>query len=285
MRWYRRTAQAKTDRAKLIRSIIAEREDDEPGKIASSGRALRGIVLEMVNPTCGAELKSVEDELKQPFFKMGMGEVPAKLAARRLKALRKQLPPSSRGGARELLRQLIDKFPPELAGEAKVYEREMLDADVCKMPYKWSFRQLSSILAALVATGPAAEVNATERGYGGGNGQLFTASFKGCLHCGFDNHSTYDCTAPLCDYCGLQFCFGARKKGKARECLVKKLVGGGKITDSDVGFNGRPLPQKLIDQLNDKATKMKAKETNTTEVQTEKNVIGDYDDVAEGDSD
>ena len=134
------------------------------------------------------------------------------------------------------------------------------------------------------------EANASERGNGyerGGGGQLFTSSFPGCLHCGYDNHKTFDCTAALCDYCGLKFCFGSRKRGsgKARDCLVKKVVGGGKVTDADVGFNGRPLPQKLIDQINDRATKMKAKETNTTEVQTEKNVIGDYDDVAEGDSD
>ena len=72
---------------------------------ASSGRALINIILETIQPTCGAELNSLEEELTKPFFKMGMGETAAKLAARRLKALRAQLPASSRGGQRELLRQ------------------------------------------------------------------------------------------------------------------------------------------------------------------------------------
>ena len=97
-----------------------------------------------------------------------------------------------------------------------------------------------------------------------------------------------ECTAPVCEYCGLRFCFGVRKKGtgKARECLVKKVVGGGKVTDDDVGFNGRPLPQKLVDQINDKAGKLtKAKEANSIEVQTDKNIIDDFDEVAGGDSD
>ena len=107
--------------------------------------------METITPTCGAELKSLENELKKPFFHMGMDEVAAKLSARRLKALRQQLPASARGGKRELMRQLIEKFPAELGAEAKIYEREMLDAEVCHLPYKWSFKQLASILATLVA--------------------------------------------------------------------------------------------------------------------------------------
>ena len=93
---------------------------------------------------------------------------------------------------------------------------------------------------------------------------------------------------PPCGFCGFRFCFGIRKKGaaSARECLVKKVVNGGKITDEDVGYNGRPLPTALVDQLNDKATKLKAaKESNTTEVQTEPNVTAYDDEVCEGESD
>ena len=280
--------QGKTERAKLVRNTIAEREEDEPGKVASSGRAIRAIILEMTSPTCGAELKSLENELKKPFFRMGMGEIAAKLAARRMKALRQQLPASARGGKRELLRQLIEKFPAELAAEAKKYENDMLNAEVCDKPYEWSFRQLSAILAALVAE-PTAEANAVESGRrnGGGNDKyLFTPDFKGCLHCGFDGHSTRECKVPPCGYCGFRFCFGIRKKGNARECLVKKVVSGGEINDKDVGFNGRPLPPALVEQLNDKAQKMKAaKETNSAEAQTEPNVTYPDDEVCEGESD
>ena len=44
---------------------------------------------------------------------------------------------------------------------------------------------------------------------------------------------------------------------------------------------------RLVEQLNDKAAKLKTGggETNTTEVQTERNVLDDYDEVAGGESD
>ena len=149
----------------------------------------------------------------------------------------------------------------------------MLDSEVCGQPYKWSYNQLSSILAAHVASGVGHEVNTADRRAGGGGDRLlFTAAFKGCLCCGLDNHLANECTAPPCGFCGLRFCFGARKKGTARECLVKKIVGGGKVTDTDIGFNGRPLPAVLLDRINKKATEMKPKEANAVEVQTEPNV-------------
>ena len=124
-------------------------------------------------------------------------------------------------------------------------------------------------------------------GGGGGDKALFTTDFGGCLHCGFDGHKARECTVPPCGYCGFRFCFGIRKKGSARDCLVKKVVDGGKITDKDIGFNGRPLPPALVDQLNDKAGKLKAaKETNAAEVQTEPAVTPYLDEeVCEGDSD
>ena len=281
--------QGSSQRVKLVRNTIAERECDMPGKITSSGRALLAIILEIIRPMCGAELKSLEQELEKSFFSVGMGEVAAKLAARRLKALRAQLPASSRGGKRELLRQLISKFPAELAAEAKKYENDMLDDECCGRPYKWSYAQLSSILATLLASGKTAEANAADtprRGGGGGDKLLFTADFRGCLHCGLDGHTARECTVPPCNFCGFRFCFGVRKKGNERGCLVKKVVDGGKITDKDVGYNGRPLPAALIDQLNDKASKLKAtKETHTAEAQTEANVVSYDDEVCGGESD
>ena len=66
------TIQASTPRAKLIRAIIAEREEDAPGTIASSGRAVRAIILESTSPTYGSELNTLESDLKKPFFTMGM---------------------------------------------------------------------------------------------------------------------------------------------------------------------------------------------------------------------
>ena len=113
------TIQASTPRAKLIRAIIAEREEDAPGTIASSGRAVRAIILESTSPTYGSELNTLESDLKKPFFTMGMTDVSVRLSGARLKALRKQLPASARGGNRELLKHLIEKFPTELADEAK----------------------------------------------------------------------------------------------------------------------------------------------------------------------
>ena len=279
--------QADTPHGKLVRSTIAEREEDNPGTIASSGRAILKIILETIRPTCGSELEVLEAELKKPFFRMGMADVNVKLSARRLKALRAQLPVTARGGKRELLRDLLSKFPPELEKKAKKYAREMCEAEVCGQPYKWTYGQLASILATLIATGPAAEANAADYprgGVGGADRALFTAAFKGCLHCGLDNHETRDCKVQPCGFCNLRFCFGIRKKGKARSCLVKRLIEGGKITDADIGFNGKPLPPHLIEQINERVVKIKAKtnETNTAGVQTEKNAQDDDDDDDDG---
>ena len=287
------TLQADTPAVKLRRSIIASREAATPGKITGSGRALRGIVLEIISPTCGAELESLEEDLEKPFFNIGMNDTSVRLAAHRLAALRAQLPPTARGGERELLRALLKKFPPELAKKALKYKAEMCKAEVCKKNYEWNYEELTALLASHIASvRPKAESFSTDVARGGGDSALFTTKFKGCLHCGLDGHGTRECTEPPCGYCGLRFCFGVRKKGAARSCLVKRLVGGGKINDSDVGFNGRPLPPQLIEQMQDKAAKLKkaaaGSESNTTEVQTEPNVLGDYDEElleAEGDSD
>ena len=284
--------QADTSRVKLLRATVASREKAAPGTVTSSGRAIRGIILELISPMCGSELEHLELELEKAFFTMGMGEVAIKLAAKRYEALRAQLPPSARGGERELLRGLLAKFPEQLADDAKQLKKDMRKAEVTKKDYDWNYEQLTSMLASLVAEArPAAEANTTDIGRGGGGGEndrlLFTSGFKGCLHCGFTNHATRECTVPPCGYCGLRFCFANRKKGPpaARECLVKKVVNGGEVTDSDVGLNGRPLPPPLVKQINEKAQKLKAKanESNTTETQTEKNVIDSDDCVGESD--
>ena len=174
---------------------------------------------------------------------------------------------------------------------AKKYKAEMCRAEVTKKPYDWTFEELAAILSSDIANVELpAEANAADvRGGGGGGNALFTMKFNGCLHCGIEGHTTRECAEPPCEYCGFRFCFGVRKKGPAavRSCLVKKIVQGGKITDADVGYNGRPMPARLIEQMNDKAAKLKADkgETNTTEVQTEPNVTPWVDEYAEGDSD
>ena len=286
--------QADTQRAKLVRSTVAEREADAPGTVASSGRAVRGIILELISPTCGSELQSLEDELAKPFFTIGMNEVAVKLAARRLKALREQLPASSRGGKRELLRALIEKFPAELSALAKKYKASMCEAEVCKLSYKWTYGQLSSILASHITSSVFAEANATDvdpRRHGGGSdASIGTAAFKGCLNCGLDNHTTWKCSARECDYCGLRFCFGVRKRGPRPGCLVKKIVTGGSISDADiVGLDGKPLKESLVARIKEKAADMlkaKSSEVNAAGVQTEPNVtpyMGENDYAEESD--
>ena len=110
----------------------------------------------------------------------------------------------------------------------------MCKAEVLKKAYEWSYEELTSLLASHIsAARPTAEANMTDVPRGGGDGRLFTSSFRGCLHCGLDGHGTRECTEPPCRYCGLRFCWGARKKGSAaaRSCLVKRIVEGGSITD------------------------------------------------------
>ena len=297
---YLAVLQGSAPEVELRRSTIASREAAAPGTVTGSGRALRSIILEIINPMYGAELESLEEELKKPFFTVGMDDTKVRLAAHRFEALRAQLPASARGGEREKLRALLEKFPQELASKAKKYKESMCKAEVTKKPYKWTYNELTSLLASHIANvRQSTEVNATdfERRGGGGDGVLFTTKFRGCLHCGLDGHGTRECTEPPCKYCGLRFCWGARKKGSAaaRSCLVKRIVEGGSITDSDLGYNGRPMPSQLIEQMKDKAAKMRAArgggggEANSAETQTEKNVVA-YDldeelEVASGDSD
>ena len=280
------TLQGHTKPVRLRRSIIARRESKNPGTVTSSGRAIRAIILEIVTPTCGSELETLEAALKQDFFSMGMSDIDISLNAHRMEALRAQLPASARGGERELLRMLIDKFPPELSAKATDYKSEMCKAEVRKKPYEWTYEELTAILASHITSSPVAEANNTEYPRGGGGGAFGTPEFKGCLNCGFDNHTTRKCTAPPCGYCGLRFCFGARKRGTVRGCLVKRVVEGGKIGDADLGLNGRPLPASVIEKLNEKAAALKAKsaEVNAAGVQTDpplKNVIDDDDSGAE----
>ena len=283
--------QGNTKAVRLRRATIARREKQNPGKITSSGRAIRRIIMEIVNPTYGSELEGLERALDKPFFTMTMSDTDIQLASYRLQALRAQLPPSARGGERELLRALIAKFPPELASKAAEYKTDMCKDEVRKRPYEWTYEELTAILSSHITSSSTAEVNNTEfprgggGGGGGGGGAFGTVDFKGCLNCGFDNHPTRKCTAPPCTYCGLRFCFGARKRGNVRSCLVKKIVEGGKVEDTDLGLNGQPLPPTVIAKLNEKATALKAKsaEVNATGVQTDspKNVIDDDDSGAE----
>ena len=266
--------QGNTKAVKLRRAIIAKREKNNPGTITSSGRAIRNIILEIISPTCGSELEKLEEAIEKPFFSMGQSDTDIKMSAHRLEALRAQLPPSARGGERELLRALIKKFPPELAAKAREYKSDMCKAEVQKKPYEWTYDELTAILSSHITSSSTAELNNTEfpRGGGGGGGGAFgTVEFKGCLNCGFDNHSTRKCTAPPCAYCGLRYCFGARKRGNVRSCLVKKIVEGGKIEDTDIGLNGQPLPATVITKLNEKAAALKAKsaEVNAAGVQTD----------------
>ena len=123
-------------------------------------------------------------------------------------------------------------------------------------------------------------------GGGGGGGAIGTPSFGGCLNCGLDGHVARKCNSTPCPYCGLRFCFGARKRGPLLGCLVKKIVGGGCIEPSDVGLNGKPIADSLATKIKEKAAELaaaKAKEANTAS-QTEANVIDD-DLIAGGESD
>ena len=277
--------QAKTKRVKLMRATIASREKRSPGKVTSSGRALRAIVLEIINPTCGSELENLENELEKTFFDMRMDDVSVKLAANRLEQLRAQLPPTARGGQREMLCALIKKFPAALAEDAKRYKKQMCEAEVCKRPYKWSYEQLTALLSSHITAGSSVltEVNTYERGGGDGIG---TMGFTGCLSCGLENHMSKKCHSPPCDYCGMRICFGARKRGPVVGCLVKKIVGGGQVGKNDVGLNGKPLFGHLLDKIKERAEEMKAKkgEKGETEVnaasQTDKTV--DDDDADDG---
>ena len=266
--------QGDTPEVKLVRKRIAARESSAPGCITGSGRALRAIILETITPTSGPELQELEDELEKPFFKMKMNNTAVKLAAHRLEALRAQLPPSARGGRRELLRALISKFPPELAAEAKKYKAKMAKNEIRKKPYSWTYAELTSILAADIAAASSvpAEANTADTPSSGGLcGPVGTVDFTGCLNCGLTNHTTKKCTTAPCTYCGLRFCYGIRHQGK-KYCLVKKIVDGGAIEDSDVGLNGRPLAGHLQGWIKERAEKIKkeksAKEANSTETQT-----------------
>ena len=82
----------------------------------------------------------------------------------------------------------------------------------------------------------------------------------------------------------MRFCYGIRQKGR-KYCLVKKILDGGAIDDSDVGLNGRPLAGHLQAQIKERAEKLKAEkqEANSTETQTEKNVIDDDESCGESD--
>ena len=292
------TLQGTTPRVKLMRANIASREKKSPGTVTGSGRALRAIILEVISPTCGSELERLEEDLERPFFTMGMDDTTVKLAAHRLEALRAQLPPSARGGIREQLRALLGKFPEELKKKAKKYKAEMCKAEVCQKPYEWSYSELVALLSShITSSASEAEANAADLpqgggGGGGGGGSIGTASFEGCLSCGLDGHPARRCRATPCEYCGLRFCFGIRKRGPKKGCLVKKLVEGGAIGPSDTGLNGRPITESpsLVARLKEKAEELKAvkpNESNTASVQTEKNVYTpeDDDDVCGGESD
>ena len=274
-------ANEKNADAALVRATIADREAEQPGTVARSGRAVWSIINEVITPTHGSELDDLEKRLEKPVFSMQQSAVAVKLAAGRFKTLRGQLPEGSRGGERELLKAFLKKFPPELTVHAARFRRKMNECEVRKKPYSWSYEELTAILASLIADGTDREANSTDvqPPGGGGGGAIGTFAFKGCLNCGLDNHHSRKCTTTPCAYCGLRFCFGARKRGPKPGCLVKKLIEGGSVGKSDVGLNNRPLGSHLIAQLKEKAEALKAeKETNTAGVQTVATPDDDDDD-------
>ena len=156
-------ADEKNADAALVRTKIADRESEKPGTVASSGRAIWGIINEVITPAHGSELGDLEKKLKKSFFSMRQSAINVKLAAGRLKTLRAQLPEGSRGGERELLKALLKKFPPELAEDAKRFRRKMNESEVRKKPYPWSYSELTAILASLIDDGPdECEANAAD---------------------------------------------------------------------------------------------------------------------------
>ena len=259
--------------AAFVRTKIADRETASPGTVASSGRVIWRIIDEVIKPKHGSELKNLESELKKAFFSMQQTPLKVKLAAARLKTLRAQLPEGSRGGERKLLKALLKKFPAELADDAERFKRKMNECEVRLMPYEWTYEQLTAILASLIGDASSiAEANAadTPRNRGGAIG---TAEFEGCLNCGMTNHTTKRCMTQPCGFCGMRFCFGIRKRGPTPGCLVKKIIDGGELKDSDIiGLNGKPLNTYLVGQIKEKADALKSKrkgnETHTASVQT-----------------
>ena len=99
-----------------------------------------------------------------------------------------------------------------------------------------------------------------------------------------DNHQARYCKSPPCDYCGLRYCFGARKHGPQPGCLVKKVVEGGAIGPTDLGLNGRPLTEQLIARLKERATELKAGKAQEANAASQTTPV-DESLIAEGDSD
>ena len=227
---------------------------------------------------------------------MGMSDTEIKLSAHRLEALREQLPPSARGGERELLRALLSKFPHELKKKATKFRNKMCQAEVCKKSYDWNFRELTAILSTYISSkSAAAEANTTEPDGAAATaaaaaaaaaaraGTVGTTRFRGCLNCGLDSHQARQCETPPCSICGLRFCFGIRKRGPKKGCLVKKILEGGKIEATDLGLNGHPLTESLIARINARAAELKADKTGEANTATQTTLDDDL--YADGDSD
>ena len=98
-----------------------------------------------------------------------------------------------------------------------------------------------------------------------------------------DNHQARFCKSPPCGYCGLRYCFGARKHGPQPGCLVKKIVEGGAIGSADLGLNAKPLTEQLIAKLKERAAELKANKAK--EVNAASQTALDEELYAEGDSD
>ena len=152
------------------------------------------------------------------------------------------------------------------------------------MVFSGAHPPLVGCLSAHIATSPGgAEANAAEPpGGGGGGGKPGTLEFKGCFNCGLDNHQARFCKSPPCTYCGLRYCFGARKRGPQQGCLVKKLVEGGEIGPTDLGLNAKPISEQMSVRIKERAEELKAK---ANETNTATQTVPHDDLYADGDSD
>ena len=86
----------------------------------------------------------------------------------------------------------------------------------------------------------------------------------------------------VCTYCGLRYCFGARKRGPQQGCLVKKLVEGGEIGPTDLGLNAKPISEQMSVRIKERAEELKAK---ANETNTATQTVPHDDLYADGDSD
>ena len=242
-----------SERGSLLLSQLAQRERSRPGAVIGSGRAIWAAIDATTRPQFGADLDALERELQKPFFSTSMTSTAVRRAALRLRTLWLQQPLSARGGERELLRELVKKFPTELAEDAKACRKSMHEREACGREYKWSYDQLTSILTSLIVDLNPLEANTMQRGSEEGREQQQqqrqNADGMVCLNCGRKGHKYTECKRK-CSYCSLGCCGGVR--AQRANCMVRHGV-----PDDAKDVLGRPLHRAVRERIVKRAQQMK----------------------------